>query len=48
MSEAPETGKPQKGFFRRLSVSDWIELALYVVIGISALSGAIAWLSSRF
>lgn len=48
MSETPETEKPQKGFFRSMSVSDWIELALYVVVGISAVSGAIAWLSSRF
>ena len=48
MSETPETEKPQKGFFRSLSVSDWIELGLYVVLGISALSGAIAWLSARF
>jgi hypothetical protein len=47
MSETPGTGKQQKGFFRSLSVSDWIELALYVVIGISVVSGAIVWLTSR-
>jgi hypothetical protein len=29
-----------------LAWNDWIELALYVVIGVSAVSGAIAWLSS--
>jgi hypothetical protein len=41
-----ETEKPEEGFFRSLAWNDWIELALYVVIGVSAVSGAIAWLSS--
>jgi hypothetical protein len=41
-----ETEKPEKGFFRSLAWNDWIELALYVVIGVSAVSGAIAWLMS--
>jgi len=38
--------EPQKGFFRSMAWNDWLELGLYVVIGISAVSGAIAWLTS--
>jgi len=47
MSETPGTDEPEKGFFRSLEWNDWIELALYVVIGVSAVSGAIAWLAAR-
>ncbi|MFB9658635.1 hypothetical protein ACFQS3_20565 [Glycomyces mayteni] len=50
MNDTPDSNGPErtpKGFWRRLSASDWVELAIYVAFGLIALIAGIGWLLAR-
>ncbi|MEU6860417.1 hypothetical protein AB0B28_16290 [Glycomyces sp. NPDC046736] len=46
----PSPGKrdPEKGFWRSLTASDWVELAIYVFFGLIALLAGIGWAAARW
>lgn len=50
MNDTPDRNGPErapKGFWRRLSPSDWVELAIYVAFGVIALIAGAGWLLQR-
>ncbi|SDD55158.1 hypothetical protein [Glycomyces harbinensis] len=50
MNDTPDPNgseRPRKGFWRRLSASDWVELAIYVFFGLIALLAGLGWLLAR-
>ncbi|WP_156036867.1 hypothetical protein [Glycomyces sp. NRRL B-16210] len=42
-----EPERPDKGFWRNLSASAWVELAIYVFFGLIALLAGIGWITAR-
>jgi hypothetical protein len=50
MNDTPdpsEPGRPRRRFWRPKSVSEWVELAIYVFFALIALLAGIGWLVGR-
>jgi hypothetical protein len=51
MNDTPDSNGPEppdKGFWRSLTASDWVELAIYVFFGLIALLAGIGWAAGRW
>ncbi|GAB3655524.1 hypothetical protein [Glycomyces tarimensis] len=45
MSKVTNQGEQRRGFLRDMTPNDWIELTIFVAVGVIALTAGINWLS---
>ncbi|MCH7229289.1 hypothetical protein L0U85_00180 [Glycomyces sp. L485] len=45
MSKVTDNGERRKGFLRDMTPNEWVELTIFVAVGVIALTAGINWLS---